>query len=124
MFFVIKWHFANLVNTTVASFTLLLSWLKDAAPGINPSSYQQKKERKASALNVQSRLPAESRSRISSSGPASSLFECDLDFPRPIDVPPKGKGKGQGKEKDNGKAKDKRKGKDTLPEANLSDSLR
>ena len=41
--FLSKWHFANLVDTTIASFTPLLSWLKGAPPGINPSSRQQKK---------------------------------------------------------------------------------
>ena len=41
---VIKWQFTNLVNTTIASFTPLLSWLKGAPPGINPSSRQQKKK--------------------------------------------------------------------------------
>ena len=108
----------------LASFTLLLSWLKGTPPGINPSSYQQKKERKAPALNVQPRLPAESRSRIPPPGPAPSLFECELDFPHPIGAPLKGKGKGQGKGKDKGKREGKRKGKDTLPEVSLSDSLR
>ena len=40
--FVIKWHFTNLVHTTIASFTPLLSWRKSAPPGINPSSRQKK----------------------------------------------------------------------------------
>ena len=41
--FVTKWHFTYLVNPTIASLTPLLSWLKGAPPGINPSSRQQKK---------------------------------------------------------------------------------
>ena len=40
--FVTKWHFTNLVDPTIASLTPLLSWLKGAPPGINPSSRQQK----------------------------------------------------------------------------------
>ena len=41
--FLSKMTFYNLVHTTIASFTPLLSWLKGAPPGINPSSRQQKK---------------------------------------------------------------------------------
>ena len=43
--FVTKWHFTNLVDPTIASLTPLLSWLKGAPPGINPSSRQQKNAR-------------------------------------------------------------------------------
>ena len=42
--FVLNWHFTNLVDSTIASLTRLFSWLKDAPPGINPSSCQQKKK--------------------------------------------------------------------------------
>ena len=40
--FVTKRHFTNLVDTTIASLAPLLSWLKGAPPGTNPSSRQQK----------------------------------------------------------------------------------
>ena len=49
--FLSKWHFL-LVHTTIASLTPLLSWLKGAPPGINPSSRQQKKKTFACLQNV------------------------------------------------------------------------
>ena len=46
--------FANLVDTTIAS--PLLSWLKGAPPGINPSSRQQKKKELRTASHARSSI--------------------------------------------------------------------